>query len=80
MQQRVHFPSQPTALADRVLVRQTLEGDQARLRPWCAATTYRSSVSFVAIWVTTIRPGGGTLTPGIPGRPGSFARRNGGAA
>jgi len=28
MQQRVHFPSQPTALADRVLVRQTLAGDQ----------------------------------------------------
>lgn len=28
MQQRVHFPSQPATVADPVLVRQTLEGDQ----------------------------------------------------
>jgi DNA-directed RNA polymerase specialized sigma24 family protein len=28
MQQRTHFPSQPAALADRVLVRQTLAGDE----------------------------------------------------
>ncbi len=28
MQQRVHFPSQPAAVADRVLVRQTLAGDE----------------------------------------------------
>src|SRR5690348_1066943 len=28
MQQQVHFPSQPAAVADRVLVRQTLAGDE----------------------------------------------------
>ena len=28
MQQRVHLPSQPAAVADRVLVRQALAGDQ----------------------------------------------------